>query len=95
MIPKMVVRDFSMALLISIAIAFGKRADLQDYMNICFENAINKTKILLATYIRIDVSHLIAIVCRWTYIKKHPFAKVRQFFIRSTVMHIKCKKLKI
>lgn len=82
-IPKMVVCDFSMALLISVAIAFGKKADLKDYMNTCFEIVTNKQKTLVATYIRIDVSHLVAIICRWTSIKKHPFVKVRQFFIRS------------
>jgi len=82
-IPKIVVCDFSMALLTSIAIPFGKRADLQNYMNTCFEILTNKTKITFATYIRINVSHLVAIVSRWSCIKKHPFAKVRQFFIRS------------
>jgi len=82
-IPKMVVCDFSMALLISIAIAFAKKENLQDYLNTCFEIVINKKNIFLATYIRLDVSHLVVIVCRWTCIKKHPFAKVRQFYIRS------------
>jgi len=41
-IPEMVVCDFSIVLLISIAIVFEKRADLKDYLNACFDIMIKQ-----------------------------------------------------
>lgn len=82
-IPRMVVCDFSQALLIALSIAFAKRADLKDYMQGCYDILNNKPTAPLGTYIRLDVSHVVAIICRWDCIKRHPLVKVKQFFIRS------------
>lgn len=82
-IPRVVVCDFSQALLISISIAFAHKRNLNDYMQNCYDVVTGKSQILPATYIRLDVSHLVAIICRWDCLKRHPLPKIRQFFIRS------------
>lgn len=82
-IPRMVVCDFSHALLIAILIAIARKIDLRDYMQCCFDILKGKSYVRPATYIRLDVSHVVAIICRWDCIRRHPLIKVRQFFIRS------------
>lgn len=81
--PRIVVSDFSRAILIAVAGIFARTVDLQGYLKICFDIAVRrKIRTLPACYIRIDVSHLIAIVARWKCLKSKP-KKVRQFFLRG------------
>ena len=82
-VPRIVVCDFSQALLISILIAFARKRDLRDYLQACYDFIMQKSQMAPVTFIRLDVSHLISIICRWDCIKRHPLPKVRQFFIRA------------
>lgn len=82
-VPRMVVCDFSQALLISISIAFARKRDLREYMQACYDLITHKSQIVPTTFIRLDISHLVSIICRWDCLKRHPLPKVRQFFIRA------------
>lgn len=92
-VPRMTVCDFSQALLISISIAFAHKRDLRDYMQACYDLVTQKSQIVPATFIRLDVSHVVAIVCRWDCLKRHPLPKVRQFFIRAICQAYKMESL--
>lgn len=56
-------------------------------MQNCYDIITGKCNNLPGTFIRLDVSHLVSIICRWNCIKQHPLPKVRQFFIRA-ICHI-------
>jgi len=52
-----------------------------------------KSQMVPATFIRLDVSHLISIICRWNCLKRHPLSKARQFFIRAICQVYKIETL--
>lgn len=92
-IPRIVVCDFSLALLSGISIAFAHKRDLRDYMQACYDVIIKKSQTLPDIFIRLDVSHLVAIICRWDCLKRHPLSKVRQFYIRIICQAYKMETL--
>lgn len=76
-------RFFSKAILIALSRAFARSADLADYMQSCYNILILKiSQPKPSCYIRLDVSHIIAMIARWNCLKGKP-PKVRQFFLRS------------
>lgn len=82
-LPKMIVSDFGRAILIAVARAFSNCGDLHSYLRICYDIVVlGKTDKVPACYIRLDVSHFIAMIARWKPLKGKP-TKVRQFFLRS------------
>lgn len=82
-IPRVAVCDFSNAILIALSRAFARSADLTDYMQSCYNILILKiSQSKPSCYIRLDVSHIIAMIARWSCLKGNP-PKVRQFFLRS------------
>lgn len=83
----MVVCDFSQALLASVSKVFADKRNLREYMQSCYDILKGNSIILPSTYIRLDISHIVAIVCRWDCLRNHSLVKVRQFFIRS-VCHV-------
>lgn len=92
-VSRMVVCDFSQALLISISIAFAHKRDLRDYMQTCYDLIMQKSQIMSATFIRLNVSHLISTICRWDCLKRNPLPKVRQFYIRAICQAFKMETL--
>lgn len=82
-IPKIMVTDFSKALLIAVARAFASCSDLKDYLHKCFNYIVLRQKAELPTCcLRLDVSHFIAQIARWKCLK-HQKPQVRQFYLRS------------
>lgn len=79
--PKEVVSDYSFALLNAIALSFNN-CDLNTYVENCMKTLQNNDwpnapKCIL----RIDIAHLIKLVCRWKCFKdKH--ARIKDFFVR-------------
>lgn len=63
--PPIVVCDFGRALVNAIAEIFRKCSDLPDYLLKCYNAVVNGSLVLPASNIRLDVSHLIAMVSRW------------------------------
>jgi len=80
--PRIVVTDFCKAILIAIARVFANCADLSNYMHICY-NIVNNNYFgkIPPYYIRLDVSHFIAMIARWDCLRGKAL-KIRQFFIR-------------
>lgn len=82
-VPRMVVCDFGRAILTAVAKAFAYCCDLRGYMQKCYDLVISNVKSESpGCYIRLDVSHLIAMVARWDCLRGKP-SKVRQLFIRG------------
>lgn len=80
--PRIVVIDFSKALLIVVSKAFANYSDTRDYLQVLYNIIILEKKEKLPNcYIRLDISHFINIVAKWDCLRgKVP--KVRQFYLR-------------
>lgn len=64
--PRLIVCDFSRAILIAIVRTFADCSDLSHYMQRCYNFSVLKISDQLPTcYMRLDVSHLIAMVAIW------------------------------
>lgn len=61
--PKQVVTDFSLALLNAVALSFNN-TDLKTYINDCMSMLLRFEKLKPVCIIRIDIAHLIKLVCR-------------------------------
>lgn len=82
-IPPIVVSDFGWALLIAVSQAFGKCTDLQEYLQKCYNVAVRDEDSLPTIYLRLDVSHLIAMIPRWKSLKEQrKGCAVRRFYLR-------------
>lgn len=82
-IPPVTVSDFGWAILIASAQNFGKCSDLKDYLQQCYDIVQNQSDRLPATYIRLDVAHLIAMVSRWKSLKgQGKNCAVRRFYLK-------------
>lgn len=62
--PPIVVCDFGRALVNAVAEIFGRCNDLSNYLRICYNAAVKGSFVIPASYLRLDVSHLIAMVSR-------------------------------
>lgn len=81
-IPPLVVSDFGKAILLAVARIFGNCRDLQHYLEICYNVLVSKgTSTLPTCFIRLDVSHVVAVVARWPCLKRKT-SKIHQFFLR-------------
>lgn len=91
--PVQVVVDYSRAMLLACSKAFND-ITIKKYVEICF-NAVSAGEYIsrewISTYIRVDVAHLIQIVCRWPILKSHPLRPVRDFYIRCIALMIDCQ----
>lgn len=93
--PEEAISDYSRAFLGAMTSAFN-RMTIKEYVSSCF-SAINghNTKIFeisrpADTYIRVDVAHLIKLVCRWKcFDKKH--LDIKTFFVRCVALMISCQ----
>lgn len=93
--PKLSITDYSRALLTGSAKAFNNMT-LKDYLNVYFSFLREGDASLLdkiSTYLRVDVAHLIHIVCRWDCTKRIQRRQVRDFFIRCVALMVDCQHL--
>lgn len=81
-IPHTVVSDFGWAILIAIAEVFAKCSDLRDYLQRCYGILMGTVHTLPFCYIRLDVSHIIAMVARWPCLKGKDKILVRRYIMR-------------
>lgn len=79
--PSTVVCDFGRALVNAVAQEFGKCNDLQEYLQKCYDCVARGFSEVPATYMRLDVSHFVAMVARWKCLKMTVIA-ARRFYIR-------------
>lgn len=83
--PQETVTDYSMALLGAIARAFCGGITLQLYVKISLEMLLygkSLTSDHLKCYIRIDIAHLIKVVCRWKCWQGIKTQNLKQFFVK-------------
>lgn len=82
--PEETVTDFSMALLGAISRAFCGGITLRDYVETCLEmlNGCTLPRYQVKCYIRIDIAHLIKLVCRWKCWSGQDTKHVKEFFVR-------------
>lgn len=75
-IPKEVITDYSMALLIASSLAFNQRS-LQNYLDECFHQIFSSSTYLeRMCLLRIDIAHLIKMITRWPcFSKDQPYVK--------------------
>lgn len=78
--PPIVVCDFGRALVNAVAEIFGRCNDLSNYLQICYNAAVKGSSVIPVSYLRLDVSHLIAMVSRWKYLKTKVAA--RRLYLR-------------
>ena len=90
-IPKQAVVDYSKALLGGISFAFNTMS-LKSYVRACFLSLINPQNVggPAATFISIDVAHLMAIFCRLKCFNTDNKA-VKDFFIRCVALMVSCE----
>lgn len=80
-IPHTVVSDFEWVILIAVAEVFAK-CNLCDYLERCYAVVTGTVHTLPVCYIRLDVSHLISMVARWSCLKGKDKVLVRRYIIR-------------
>ena len=90
--PKEAVCDYSRALLLAMCTVFNHQTT-KAYINICFAAASKPNSELEkpATYIRIDVAHLIHLVCRWKCFEKVTHPCIKSFFVRCVSLMVDCQ----
>jgi len=82
--PQESVCDFSMALLGGITRAFCGGMTVQTYVESCLEILTYKktANLQLSCFVRIDIAHLIKMVCRWKCWKGSKSYRLKEFFVR-------------
>lgn len=81
--PQEAVSDFSLAFLGAMVKAFTPHPDLKSYINACFDALLKKPNAKMPPcFIRVDVAHLVKMVCQWDCLKKKPH-RIKDFFVRS------------
>lgn len=89
-----VVTNYSRALLVALVCVFSDCADLKHYLQCCYDITVkNKETVMPASYLRLDVSHIIRIVSNWECLRNLP-NKVRQFYLRCISQAYKMQSLK-
>ena len=80
--PKEAVCDYSRALINALCLAFNGRR-IKSYLDICFAMIENPRVVIErpATIIRIDVAHLIHMICRWPCFEKATQTSIKEFFV--------------
>lgn len=79
-IPNEVVTDFSLSLMHATSMAFNT-ISLDTYNDTCLY-ALQKRAALPTTYLRIDIAHLIKMVCRWKCFEKNTRSAIKDFYVR-------------
>lgn len=91
-IPQEATCDYSKALLGAISRAFCNGLTLSDYVDKCF-NAICSTSYndLPLCFNRIDIAHLVKLVCRWKCLTGTNKYRLKQFYVRCVILLVGTK----
>lgn len=84
--PNECISDYSKALIGAITRSFCNRKSLKDYVKVCFDYLIGIENNLPECFVRIDIAHMVHILCRWKCLKVR--YEVRDFYIRSICLLI-------
>lgn len=93
--PHETVCDFSKALLGAIVRAFCNNfTSLRQYNDECFNILSNKSSSCPTCYIRVDIAHLIKLVCRWKCWNKSSNMRLKEFYVRCIRLLVETNCLK-
>jgi len=92
-IPQETTCDYSKALLGAISRAFCNGITLNDYIEKCFNILYSKSNILPTCYIRIDITHLVKLVCRWKCLTGTKNYRLKEFYVRCVMLLIRDNSL--
>lgn len=90
-VPNEVVCDYSKALLGSVSRAYCNQKTIKEYISDCFQYLQTTSTSLPGTYIRIDVAHIIHMVCRWKCLNGRKI--VKEFYVRCIGLLIKARDI--
>lgn len=90
-LPNECVSDYSKTLLGAITRTFFNRRSLKEYINTCFIYLTSDKNQLPECYIRIDVAHMVHIICRWKCLSVRK--PVKDFYIRTVGLLIKSNNI--
>lgn len=90
--PDECVLDYSKALLGATTRAFSNRMTLEEFSEACFLRLLNRESNVPPCFIRIDVAHIIHMMCRWNCLQGRK--QIKDFYIRSMGLLIKSESLK-
>lgn len=86
-IPNEIVSDYSKAILGAISRAYCEQQTIKEYINTCFEFLLGVTSLLPNTFIRVDVAHVVHMICRWKCLNGRK--QIKDFYIRCIGILIK------
>lgn len=89
--PDECVCDYSKALIGAITRSLCNRKSLHEYINTCFSYLISDKNILPECYVRIDIAHMIHMICRWKCLSVRK--PVKDFYVRSIGLLIKTQDI--
>jgi len=92
--PNEVVSDYSRALLAAISRAFCDGIGVNDYVNYTFKVLIGVEKKIPATYIRLDVAHMVKIFCRIKCLTGVKSKYLKEFYVRGFRLLMTSENLK-
>jgi len=79
--PDECISDYSKALLGAITRAFCNKMSLQEYTEACFYCLVNNSTNVPASFIRINVAHLVHMICRWKCLQGRK--PIKDFYVRA------------
>jgi len=85
-IPQETTCDYSKALMGAISRVF---CTLYDYVEKCFNIMYSKSNNLPTCYIRIDIAHLVKLVCRWKCLTGTKNYRLKEFYVRCVMLLIR------
>lgn len=72
-VPFVIITDHNRAMLVALARAFADCTDLKRYLQCCYVISVkNKETFLSASYLRLNVSHIIKIIANWECLRHQP-----------------------
>lgn len=93
-VPKEAVSDYSRALFGAMSLSFNN-ISLKEYIKVCFEHVLQKKPDRPAnTFLRIDVAHLIQILCRLKCFTKSNVV-VKDFYLRCIALMVSCDQFEV
>uniref|UniRef100_T1JFD5 MULE transposase domain-containing protein n=1 Tax=Strigamia maritima TaxID=126957 RepID=T1JFD5_STRMM len=90
--PKQVISDFSLAILGAIVRTFTTCFSFKYYIEKCYRILMKITLTLPECFIRVDVAHLVKLVCNWKCLTCF-ISRAREFFIRCVVQILQSDSL--
>ena len=92
--PREAVCDYSRVMISAVCMAMNN-VTIKFYINELFARikGIRQPSISLSTFIRLDVAHLIHMVCRWKSLKHVKHTAIKDFFIRCVALMVECQTL--